>query len=128
MLTAILAIGLSIMTTKDAFARNGHHVARTNVNVNRNVNRNININRNVHINRGYHGHHYDNHRGVSTGAAVAIGVAGLAIGSRIAASQLPPSCSMVMINGMNYQQCGNTWYQPQYAGSQVNYIVVNPHR
>jgi hypothetical protein len=30
------------------------------------------------------------------------------------------------VGGVAYQQCGNTWYQPRYAGTQVNYIVVNP--
>jgi hypothetical protein len=27
---------------------------------------------------------------------------------------------------MTYQQCGGTYYQPQYAGSSVTYVVVNP--
>ena len=25
-------------------------------------------------------------------------------------------------------QCGSTWYQPQYAGTTVQYVVVNPPR
>jgi len=35
---------------------------------------------------------------------------------------------LVLVNGITYQQCGSTWYQPQYSGSQANYIVVNPPR
>jgi len=31
-----------------------------------------------------------------------------------------------VVGGVAYQHCGNAWYQPRYAGSQVNYIVVNP--
>jgi hypothetical protein len=27
---------------------------------------------------------------------------------------------------MTYQQCGSTWYAPQYVGSNVQYEVVNP--
>jgi hypothetical protein len=27
-----------------------------------------------------------------------------------------------------YQQCGGAYYQPQYVGSNVQYIVVNPPR
>jgi hypothetical protein len=26
---------------------------------------------------------------------------------------------------MTYQQCGGTWYQPQYVGNDVQYVVVN---
>ena len=29
------------------------------------------------------------------------------------------------VNGASYYQCGSTWYQPQYAGSDVQYVVVN---
>jgi hypothetical protein len=38
---------------------------------------------------------------------------------------LPPSCTTVIVNGFAYQQCGNTWYQPQMSGSSTTYIVVN---
>ena len=31
-------------------------------------------------------------------------------------------------NGISYSQCGSTWYQPQYYGSSVQYVVVNPPR
>ena len=34
----------------------------------------------------------------------------------------PPGCVPVNYGGMIYQQCGNTWYQPQ--GPQ--YVVINP--
>ena len=38
---------------------------------------------------------------------------------------LPPSCVAVVRDRVTYQQCGSTWYQPQYAGTQVRYVVVN---
>jgi len=41
---------------------------------------------------------------------------------------LPPACSIVIVNGLTYQQCGSTWYQPQYVGSSVQYVVVAPMR
>ena len=44
------------------------------------------------------------------------------------AYSVPPGCVPVGVNGLTYQQCGATWYQPQYAGSQVTYVVVNPPR
>jgi hypothetical protein len=108
--------------------RNTNINRNTNVNVNRNAN--VHVNRNVNVNGGYHGGgYYHNHDdGIGVGRAIAIGVAGMAIGSMITAAALPPFCSTVSVNGITYQQCGSTWYQPQYSGSQVNYIVVNPPR
>ena len=41
---------------------------------------------------------------------------------------LPPACSAVVVGGVAYQQCGNAWYRPQYAGTTVNYVVVSPPR
>ena len=41
---------------------------------------------------------------------------------------LPPACGAVVVNGIPYQQCGSTWYQPAYGGTTVNYTVVNPPR
>jgi hypothetical protein len=41
---------------------------------------------------------------------------------------LPPSCSMVVVNGISYQQCGSSWYQPQFAGGNTTYVVVNAPR
>jgi len=113
--------------------RGSHVNRRTNINRNANINvnrnTNVNVNRNVHVHRGYHGGgYYDHNDGIGVGGAIAIGVAGMAIGSMITAAALPPSCSTVSVNGITYQQCGSTWYQPQYSGSQVNYIVVNPPR
>jgi len=139
-----LVIGTGWMLPKDAEARQVSGHTRTNVNRGGNVNRNTNVNRNSNVNRnanvnvnrnvnvhggyhgGYHGNNYYHNDGIGVGGAIAIGVAGMAIGSMITAAALPPSCSTVSVNGISYQQCGSTWYQPQYAGSQVNYIVVNP--
>lgn len=47
-----------------------------------------------------------------------------AIGSMV--SQPPANCVPVAVNGMTYQQCGSTWYQPQMSGSSTTYVVVNP--
>jgi hypothetical protein len=41
---------------------------------------------------------------------------------------LPPACVPVQIGNVLYQQCGGAWYQPQYVGTSVQYIVVNPPR
>ena len=59
----------------------------------------------------------------SPAAAVATAVA---VGTVV--RSIPPSCSSVMVGNVAYQQCGNTWYQPRYSGSQVTYVVVNPPR
>jgi hypothetical protein len=111
-----------------------------NVNSNRNTNKNVNVNsnRNKNVNvdvdvdhRGGHnnGCCYNDHNDfhpVATVAAVAVTAA--VIGSIVNANSMPPGCNTVMVNGYAYQQCGNTWYQPQMSGSSTTYIVVNPPR
>jgi len=61
-------------------------------------------------------------------AAAAIGTAAAitnaAIGSVV--YTLPASCTTVTVNGYTYEQCGSTWYQPQFVGDDMNYVVVNP--
>jgi hypothetical protein len=110
-----------------------------NVNGNTNVNQNVNVNRNVNIDRDvdidvnchYGGYGYGccyNPHPVATAAAVttAAVVTAAAIGSIV--HSLPPSCTVIVVGGISYQQCGSTWYQPQFAGSSVTYVVVNAPR
>lgn len=103
-----------------------------NRNVNRDVNRNVNrnVNRDVHVDVDYHDDHWnrwDDHP-VATAAAVTAGVAltSAVIGSIV--YSVPPSCVTTVIDGMAYQQCGNTWYEPRYSGTTVQYVVINPPR
>ena len=131
-LFAPVVAALMLVTSSSALAYVTRGTTRTNVNtanVNRNVNvntANVNVNRNVNVSGGCC---YNN---VGVGGAVAAGVVvgatAAVVGSAIAASALPPSCSTVIVNGLAYQSCGGAWYQPQYSGSQVTYIVVNPPR
>jgi hypothetical protein len=97
-----------------------------NTNVNRNVNvnqnTNVNVNRNVNVNTGYYGPNY--HSGPSVAGVVAATVVTAAVVGTVVRS-LPPSCTTVYANGFAYQNCGGTYYQPQYQGSNVTYIVVN---
>jgi hypothetical protein len=91
-------------------------------NTNRNVNRDVNRNGNYDLD-------YDNDWGwhpVAAAAAVTAGVAltAAAIGSVV--YTLPPSCVVTVVGGISYQQCGSTWYQPQYVGTSVSYEVVGP--
>ena len=75
----------------------------TNVNRNTNINRNTNVNVNRDVNVNVHG------------AATAM-VTAAVIGSVV--NTIPPSCSMVVVNGITYQQCGgtgtnlNSWGRP----------------
>ena len=109
--------------THTSVNRNKNTNRNVNVNSNKNVNRNTNVNVNKNVNvdvdvnrrrgRGYHP--------IATG--VAIGVTAAIIGSMV--NTLPTGCTTVITNGISYSQCGNTWYQPQYSGNNVTYIVVN---
>lgn len=91
-----------------------------NVNSNRNTNVNVNTNRNVHVDvdvdRNYHP--------IATAAAVT--ATAIVVGSMV--RTLPPNCTQMMVGNVMYQQCGGYWYQPQYSGSSVTYVVVNPPR
>ncbi len=93
--------------------------------VNRNVNRDVNIDRDIDIDVD---HDWDNDwdHPFATAAAVTAGVAltSAVIGSMV--YSLPPDCVTVVNNGITYRQCGSAWYQPQYAGTTVQYVVVSP--
>jgi hypothetical protein len=109
---------------------NSNYNRNANVNRNTNVNRNsnVNVNRNVNVNVrndvNYHGGYYGGgccYHPVATAAAVtaATMVTAAVIGSVV--NTIPPSCTTVMVNGVTYQQCGSTWYQPQFVGSNSSY-------
>ncbi len=108
-------------TKADARTNNVRNTSVNNVN-----NTNVNVNRNVNVQASggcCNNNGWDNdYHPVATAAAVTATVAVTAaiVGSIV--NQPPPGCVPVNVGGMVYQQCGNTWYQPQ--GSQ--YVVVNP--
>jgi len=103
---------------------NQNHNTNVNRNANVNVNRNTNVNVNRHVDVDVHNRGgYYNH-GPSVAGVVAASVAtAIVVGSIV--HTLPPSCSTMVVNGFAYQNCGGTYYQPQYQGSSVTYIVVN---
>jgi len=101
-------------------ARPSRNVTRTNVNGNVNVNRNLNVNRHVDVDIDVDDHRHP------LGTAAAIAATAVVVGTIV--RSLPPSCTAVQIDTVVYQQCGTTWYQPQYAGSTVQYVVINPPR
>jgi hypothetical protein len=148
---ALALLLASLVASTPAFAQrrgsgNVRGQARSSVNGNRNVNRNQNINRNTNVNRNTNinvhrdvdvnvNHYYGGGYGygccyhpVATAVAVTATamVTAAVIGSVV--NTLPPSCTAVFINGITYQQCGGSWYQPQFAGPSVTYVVINPPR
>jgi hypothetical protein len=93
--------------------------------VNRDVN--VNVHNNYYGGGGYYGGGCCYHpvaTAVATTAAVVVTAA--VVGSIV--NSVPPSCTSVIVNGLAYQQCGSTWYQPQISGSSTTYVVVNPPR
>jgi hypothetical protein len=98
-------------------------VNNTNVNVNVNKNTNVNVHQDVHGHGGYYGppggYYGPSPVGVVAGAVATAIVVGAVVAS------LPPSCTDMIVNGVRYHNCGGTYYQPQYSGSNVTYVVVN---
>ena len=103
----------------------------------REVNRNTTVNRNTNVNVNTTGNgNWDNDGCCDDDwgdndwddnplakAAVVTGTIA-AIGSIV--RQPPANCVPVSHQNVTYQQCGSTWYQPQYSGSNVQYMVVSP--
>ena len=124
-----------------AISRNVQGTTNTNVNRNFNANRNVNVNQNVNVNRNtnvnvnrnvnvdvdYHGAGCCYHP-VATAVAVGAVAATTAavVGSIV--HTVPPACAVTVINGVTYQNCGGAWYQPQYVGTSVQYVVVTAPR
>ena len=128
--------------------RDGNANRDTNVNRNANVNRDTNINRNTNVNKntnvnvnrdrnvdidvdvnhrgGWDNDWDDHHHPVATGMAIGAtaAITSAVIGSMV--YSLPPQCQTVVVNGIGYNNCGGTWYQPQYVGTSVQYVVVAP--
>jgi hypothetical protein len=74
---------------------------------------------------GYRGEYYSGSSAYPTGGVAA----GMVIGATMTAAAFnaqKSSCSSLVVNGMTYQRCGSTWYQPSYQGGSVTYIVVSP--
>jgi len=95
-----------------------------NVNRNTNVNRNVNRNVNVNVNNRYYGGHGRGY-GYYGGAPILAFTTGLVLGSVIAASTMPSTCTTVVSNGISYRRCDNTYYQPFYEGDTLVYKSVN---
>lgn len=95
-------------------------------NVNIQNNRNVVVNQNrrvdidVDVDHDYHP--------VATAMAVTAGVAVTAAVIGSVTRTLPTGCMPVTVGTVMYQQCGPSWYQPQYVGTTVQYVVVNPPR
>jgi hypothetical protein len=65
-------------------------------------------------------------RPVARAAVTTAAVVGTAVVVGSVVASVPPSCVTTMVGNVAYRQCGHTWYRPQYGGSQVTYVVVNP--
>jgi len=97
-----------------------------NTNTNRNVNRNTNVNRNVNVNHYYGGggYHGGGRYGYWGGAAIVAWTSAVVVGSMVAASTMPTTCTTFIHGGVTYRQCGTSYYRPYYQGDTVVYQVV----
>ena len=125
---AVVFLGAIALPTDAVAGKNVKNSTRTSVNNNRNTNVNVKSNRNVNVDIDVDNDRHHHHHPVGTAVAVttAAVVTAAVVGSIVHTS--PPSCVPVQIGNAIYQQCGSTWYQPQYAGSSVQYVVITPPR
>jgi hypothetical protein len=110
--------------------RNANANVNRNTNLNVNQNTNVNVNRDVDVNVNHNGGGYGYGCCYQPGIGAAVAATAVATAAVIGTivNGLPPSCTMVAINGISYQQCGSTWYQPRFSGSSVTYVVIAPPR
>jgi hypothetical protein len=114
----------TVFTCRVAYAVVVRGGTRTSVNRNVNVNQNVNVNRSVNVDVD-HDHDYHPFAAAAVAGAAAA-VTSAVIGSIV--NTKPPNAVPVVVGGVTYLQVGSTWYQPQYAGTQVTYVVVQPPR
>ena len=108
------------------FNGNGNRTINGNGNFSGNtVNRNVNVNGNGYYGGGGYYGGWDDHPFAAAAAVTGAAIATAAVVGSVV-NAVPSGCGTVMVNGYSYYQCGSTWYQPQYAGSSVQYVVVNP--
>lgn len=108
-------------------ANASHHLDRdVHRDVNRDVHRDIHRDIDVDVDVDHHWHDgwYDHPIATAAAVTATAAVTAAVVGSIV--YSVPPSCVTTVIDGIAYQQCGGTWYQPRYAGTTVQYIVVNP--
>ena len=90
--------------------------------VNRDINRDVDVNRNwdVDVDVDDHWHPFATTAAVTAGAALTAAAIGSVVYS------VPASCTVTVVNGISFQHCGSVWYEPQFVGTQVSYVVVSP--
>jgi len=130
---AVVFLGAIALPTDAVAGKNVKNTTRSSVNNNRNTNSNRNTNVNVNSNRNVNVDidvDNDRHHHHPVGTAVAVTTAAVVTAAVVGSivHTIPPSCVPVQIGNAIYQQCGTTWYQPQYVGSSVQYVVINPPR
>ncbi|SFM63801.1 hypothetical protein [Variovorax sp. OV329] len=119
--------GTRTSVNRSASANVNRNVGATaNTNVNRNVNANVNRNVNTNVNRNVNVD-VDVDRNWHPVATAAVATAAVATTAAVIGSMtrtLPPACVPVQAGAVVYQQCGGVYYQPQYVGTAVQYVVV----
>lgn len=101
--------------------RNRINTGQQNINIDNH--RDVDIDVDGHGRWGYDDHYHP----IATAAAVTatVAVTSAVVGSILRPTQMPSNCVQVIRVDVTYMQCGSTWYQPQYQGSDITYVVVN---
>ena len=129
-LLCCLIVPLSLTRTAQAAGRNIKNSTRTSVNASINAHAQgtselpvtaVGTDRSVDIDLDV-----DQDRGRARAAVIPSGAvaADTSLGSIV--RTLPPGCSSTVVADIGYQNCSGTWYQPQYAGMTLQYLMVRP--
>ena len=85
----------------------------------------------IHRGQRYHrdgSHRRHHHYGYYRGHAIIGFAAGLAIGSIVASSTMPTTCTTVITDDIIYKVCENIYYEPFYEDELLVYkVVVSPY-
>ena len=109
--------------------RPGDIGSNVNRDLNRDINRDVNrsATRDIDVDNDW-GDHWGGccYHPLATGAAIAAGAAITAAAIGTVSYALPPDCMVTVVNGITYNNCAGTWYEPQFNGTTTTYIVVDP--
>lgn len=112
---------------RNASVGNRNNINNGNINSGNRNNINIGNDVDIDIDHGY-GHGWNGHVYHPVAAGIVIGTVAVTTAAAVGSYyySLPPSCTVVVRNGISYYHCGSVYYSRTWYGNEVVYVVVNP--